>query len=115
MTPEAAKALEESIAHWKRMREDPMLEEGPARWERNRLCQLFLVRSYCVGCPVRERTRKSVCIGTPWKKAEDAFASCERYGFKGHAMARWQEAATKEIEFLESLRELREPEINPDP
>lgn len=104
MTPEAATALEESIAHWKRMRKlktwdaRKKSEEVPSSADCS-LCDLFAIgrRSICTGCPVHARTGGVLCRKTPYGEARDAF-----YSYDDTA---WQKAATAEIKFLESLRD----------
>ena len=104
MNKKTAKALEKSIAHWRRMHDaDSPVElgnESPCGGY-CALCDLFSDKG-CEGCPVAIKTGQADCDGSPWAHA--------RYFFNGwksgwSARAEWRKAARKEIKFLESLRE----------
>ena len=112
MNKRTLKALKESIAHWKRMRnytkkdiskldeeiEEPYCSDCP-------LCGLFINKrddmwSECVGCPVANRAGNTGCVGTPYGAAADAWDEW----VDGLSPRRtWQIFADKEIKFLESL------------
>ena len=100
MTP-----LEQSIAHWERMRNDPGCREEPygddcalcdAHYDGNK----YATGHQCDGCPVAAETGHPNCSATPHGVAAASHAS-RRKGPK--AWTRWQLAATAEIEFLRSL------------
>ena len=102
MTPEAALALEDSIAHWEAMLKDvPSLDQKPIASE-CALCLLFAsewneeLTEDCKGCPVFEATGKTDCSGTPYFRAYKAWV-------KGEGSA-WKKAAQEELDFLKSLR-----------
>lgn len=92
MTPEALKALNESIEHWKRMRDDRERGESPSATD----CALCRQFSNCIGCPVADEVGVDGCQDTPFEDARTAF-------WKG-TDSEWQAAAQKEIDFLEGLK-----------
>ncbi len=116
MTPEAAKALEESIAHWERMVsgerqrsragfdifETPFAGDCP-------LCALYLHKgggtseTSCCGCPVRKATGRDSCEETPWENAADAFRDSPVEP-KTYLTWEFKKAAQAELDFLISLR-----------
>jgi hypothetical protein len=102
MDAETREALEESIEHWKRMREDPKGSDFPGVNQ----CSLCGVYYYpnCKGCPVFAKSKRADCAGTPYRRAHNAFRDYQGYPSKG-ALAAWHEAADAEIAFLEGLRE----------
>jgi len=109
MNKATAKALEQSIKHWERMRdgkrhktkddtdnsidglEVPMAEDCA-------LCRKFDCQ-ICEGCPVMNKTGKDNCDGSPYWKARYAFNE------RGVDSPEFKAAAQKMIDFLESLRE----------
>src|SRR4030042_439201 len=58
LTPAAA--LEESIAHWRRMRDDPFCEESPG-YAHCALCRRY---RRCADCPVAAKAHAG-CHGSP--------------------------------------------------
>ncbi len=106
MKKETAKALEDSIAHWERMRGFEGVEEFDKESIGDRycdLCQLFLHWG-CLNCPVSEKSGEMSCKKTPYPSAEIAFKRWLRKGTKKYRTI-WRRAATREIKFLKSLRE----------
>ncbi len=107
-------ALEESIEHWKRMRDAETVEElgeEDPYGDHCALCVTHRPRS-CRGCPVFLRTGKIECFGSPWRDASSAFLAwriSEVHNLSEVARDRdvWREAADREIAFLESLREAK--------
>ena len=95
MTPETAKALEDSIAHWKRMHRQPFGREIPS----SDYCALCIMFYYddCMGCPVNRRTGQTKCEGSPYWNAQTAWLTGDH--------RKWSKAAEAEIDFLESLIE----------
>jgi len=109
MNKKTKKALEESIAHWERMRASrsvtDFFKERPSDGD-CALCNLF-IRHDCKGCPVMERTGEMGCEKSPYIKANKALFNWERDSVgKGRTVWRtvWRRAATREINFLRSLR-----------
>jgi len=104
MNKKTKKALEESIAHWERMRafEDvnEFDKERPSD-EHCALCELFIIDN-CVRCPVMKRTGVIGCEKTPFNSASKASIAWS-YG-KTKLRAQWRRAATRELNFLRSLR-----------
>jgi hypothetical protein len=95
MTPETLAALKGSIEKWRKIVDGTGKDEGPKNCP---LCQTFRVWDEssvdCTGCPVKERTGRDGCDGSPyydWEDAEDDSAD-ER-----------EAAARAELEFLRSL------------
>jgi hypothetical protein len=112
MDAETLTALESSIEHWKRMRDDPFSgRDEPVGWQ-CALCSMYYMHTTpttpCVGCPVMERSGEAHCLATPYAKATDAFYTLRN----AHRCASespkdledWQRHADEEIAFLESLR-----------
>ena len=91
-------ALEESIAHWKRLgTEEAYLGESTGAVDCP-LCALFILRNdKCNGCPVMKKTGVHECRNTPYLRARRAFL----HG----PSAEWRDAQDAMIQFLESLRE----------
>lgn len=119
MTAEMSRALEESIAHWKRMREKPWTEEPNA--DGCSLCDLgerssVLVyddNDRCSFCCIPAVSGDDYCRNTPFRDA--AAAHCDittgPQSLLPLAMLtwfglNWRIAADREIAFLESLREV---------
>jgi len=98
MTSQARQAGLDSIAHWKRMRDDPECIERPFARDCP-LCRKF-IKYDCRGCPVRETTRDVGCYATPWHNASRAWRSRNLGSGFWHG---WQTAANREIKFLEGI------------
>jgi hypothetical protein len=103
-TPEEIKKdnalIDESIAHWERMRDgNESGGESPDAYNCP-LCQTYLDRplSICEGCPVMLKTWQSLCDGSPWATASFAWSSRRSYPVQ------WRNAAQDEIDFLKSLK-----------
>ena len=90
--------LEESIAHWERIRDGKEPELGVANCA---LCKSF-ISGGCVGCPVREFSGKPGCEGTPYV----VWAHLTEVPNKLYRIAETPEeiaAAQAELDFLRSL------------
>ena len=94
MTPRVRKALEASIKHWERNVTGKTSTIGSKNCA---LCRLFITKD-CVGCPVRNRTGKPFCDGSPYPIANKMG---NQYGYDS---LRFRQAALRELRFLESLR-----------
>ncbi len=96
-----ADPLRESIAHWEEMRDygtgKPTASQCP-------LCIFF--GNACDECPIRMYTGYDSCRSTPYRLAETAW--CE-LGTNSQA---FKEAATKEIEFLQTVLSWVEASLN---
>lgn len=113
MTPEAEKALEDSIQVW----EEKLLEDDPNKINMGSsscpLCLMFLSgKGSCLDCPVYKKTHVSACSKTPYGSAAYSYHRWLRaYSFDGNTTTTqtmklaWIEYAKKEIDFLKSLRE----------
>lgn len=106
MNPATLRALQSSIEHWERMRNNPKCEEVPDAKDCH-LCQIFTFAnealSYslrCNGCPVAERGRHPHCSGSPWS---GAYCRWHERNLSSGSWARWRKAADAEIAFLKSL------------
>ena len=95
MNPKVREALESSIRHWERnvTGRTHSLAAGDCA-----LCRLFFYKKNCVGCPVRARTGKSHCEGSPYDAVQK---TCFKFG--SHSI-QFREKALEELRFLESLR-----------
>lgn len=85
-------ALRGSIEKWRRIVVGTDEDRGASNCP---LCHEFLAKS-CRGCPVRERTGKMFCWGTPYGEYSDLTDEEERSPL-GRALAK------AELEFLQSL------------
>lgn len=111
MNPKTLKALKESIAHWKRMKQDPKCGDEPAGWDCalcrrfNSFCHTFGGERYAFGgerCPVAAAAGSLNCSNTPYSSARDAWYYYHEQGGKTR-LRQWRTAAQREIDFLESL------------
>jgi hypothetical protein len=98
MDEKTLEALKGSIAKWEAIVAGTGADNGSANCP---LCAEFLYGN-CFGCPVRERTKRSMCLGSPYH----AFG--EVADFHGHAGAKAigpvaEAAARRELDFLKSL------------
>lgn len=103
MTPETLEALKASIAKWERN----AVAETPAQYlssaDECPLCDLFFWQADdCAGCPVRAKTGRIFCSGTPYGEANDANYKWRVDGGQ-HLQAKAHEAALAEVAFLKSL------------
>ena len=100
MDAETLTALEESIAHWERIRDGKEAELGTANCA---LCQTFYdVR--CIGCPVREASRRSSCDDTPYVHWDTLMRRKYKYCERRIAETPDEVAAAQaELDFLRSL------------
>ena len=105
MDKRTAQALEDSIAHWKRLFECETVESLEAEGLGLSSCALCGVFYFCgcVGCPVMARTTRCRCEETPYKTAVAEFSARGSYS-RGWSWEKWRVAAREELEFLESLR-----------
>jgi hypothetical protein len=114
MTPQALKALKQSIEHWRRIAAGTRKPKESVGVQHCALCRKFnppempsgmTYNDRCGGCPVKERTGKHFCDGTPWVEIEDVIDSHSGEG----ATQMWlntdkaKALAAEELAFLESL------------
>ena len=95
---ETAKALEQSIAHWKRLATGKRRKNENISTKHCALCKLFY-EGHCVGCPVAIKTKAVHCQKSPW------VAACVA-GNHGSELDEpvFHRAARRELAFLEGLR-----------
>jgi hypothetical protein len=108
MNQETLQALQDSIAHHERARDNRESENVGS--ETCPLCRLFLKRNTggaawnCDGCPVKERTGKNFCQGSPWYPDEDwSEELCDVQFSERVSDDKWRELEQREIDFLRSL------------
>lgn len=108
MDSETRTALEESIAHWKRMASgDRRNSEAPTS-DDCPLCEMFYNKlDVCDGCPVRIKTGRTYCGDTPYHDAQRAWTE---YGLDS---SEFKYAALAEVDFLTSLLPNETPNPNP--
>jgi len=117
MSEQARKAVEGSIAHWKRLLEarskNAIRKEG-FKSKSCPLCDVFIDRVdldstelYCDGCPIRKVTGRVLCRGTPYA---DASNNLHAYLHKSGAKLK-RAPLNKEYEFLKSLLTLTPKQI----
>jgi hypothetical protein len=95
-------ALRGSIKHWEENLAAKKPEEAILGPRHCPLCVMFISMPACIGCPVREKTGKTNCGGTPYDQAAEAHESWSEYGDMRHDN-QWREAAKAELDFLKSL------------
>ena len=97
-----AVALEDSIIHW---RENITLgvEGASIAMEDCALCQMYYDRGECTNCPVRKKTGRKRCNGTPYYEAAHYLDQWDIFGDSDDELM-FLECARAELAFLESLR-----------
>jgi hypothetical protein len=101
MTPETLDALNASISKWEKNASVTNLDKAVMGSGHCPLCRLFHPdytvhdKADCYGCPVKRKTRKPYCRGTPYPDAEDAQAMSD--------LPAYLDAAKAELSFLRSL------------
>ena len=101
-------ALKESIAHWERNVAAETISEASIGPDECALCHLFNntdipVDKDCIGCPVRDKTKRRYCERSPYLRANDSFRAWERSPDCPRAQATWHQAAQRELDFLIGL------------
>ena len=100
MNKKTAKALEQSIEHWKRMAKGERNDHEMPSADDCALCGLFnKTNNPCKGCPVMKHTGQDSCEGTPYYAAHIAWV---RHGVDSDE---FKKAAKKELKFLKGLRD----------
>lgn len=103
MPPATLKALNASIAHWRRLATGKRRSGEGHCADDCALCHEFFFNSKdefsrCKGCPVKARTGRRLCADTPWGAANAAASDYDSYN-----SLQFKAAARKELQFLESL------------
>ena len=101
MNKKQKKALEESISHWERMRDNPECGEIPHGNDCAccKMCADDAGNIDCTLCPIMKYTGKKDCHRTP-------FYMARRYFYKRTAAAKvFKRWAQKEIDFLNEVLE----------
>ena len=102
MPGKTERALNASIAHWRRFKKGKALPGERPYGKDCALCKLFATPfASCAGCPVYEKTSISYCGGTPWVRAHRAF---DNYGVDS---PQFLDSAAEELKFLISLRSVK--------
>jgi hypothetical protein len=101
MNEETKTALLGSIEKWKAIEDGTGIDLGPRNCP---LCEIFWNEYRCGSCPVKKKTRRSVCKETPYQEWEEHHNSNHR-NFNGleNLCPTCSELAKEEREFLESL------------
>lgn len=97
MNPETLEALEESIAHWKRLASGNREPDENVGWLDCSLCVKFMRFALCEDCPVSKKTGAILCHNTPYKNAH---RTRREYGLDS---PEFKAAALEELAFLKSL------------
>ena len=115
MDPETLIALQDSIAHWQRMVDNPLGKKDKPGASQCPLCRKFNpdinqeAQLDCVGCPVQERTGHPSCKETPYHEAATAYndhlqaAMCLYPSDPDFCLQKFKAAAQAELDFLKSL------------
>ena len=101
MTQQALEALEKSIEHWKRLSTGNRLPGEGIGPNNCALCGMFFEKS-CRGCPVKEKTSKDSCMGTPYDQVSVIYSN-RKSDFDVYKSEEFLAAAKRELSFLESL------------
>lgn len=104
MRTETAIALEESITHWEENVAAETWNKTHTGWGSCALCRSFFLKE-CQGCPVKMKTGKPTCEGTPYGFADDRLERWGEHRDSEYMRRRWRKAAQAELDFLKSLRE----------
>lgn len=91
------KALNKSVAHWKRLSTGNAMAREGIYGKDCALCKLFYTNFGCDGCPVKRATDWDFCCHSPYGAAHLAYYE---YGVKSK---QFKAAAKKEWQFLKSL------------
>lgn len=97
MTRKTRDELKASIRHWNRLATGTTRPGEDTSGKFCALCKLFYSLDGCGQCPVKLRTGKSFCLGSPWADARDAYED------DGLESKEFKSAARKELDFLKSL------------
>lgn len=112
--------LEESIKHWERLASGNRNKDEQFGSDDCALCKEYYgqpnvedINTYCDGCPVKLKTGKSHCYGSPFDKIRELdyayHKESEEYSVEQFMNTQeFKEAAKLELEFLISLRETKE-------
>ena len=96
MNAPTLKALKLSIAHWLRLSTGKRRKEEGITADQCALCKLFFQQhDRCKGCPVRKKTGRIGCSGSPYDLVYANSNNLDSPQFKA--------AAKLELEFLRSL------------
>lgn len=91
-------ALDDSIRHWKEYAAGNGEKEGFPTDESCSLCKLFFFKSpACKGCPISNKTKQSVCQGSPYELAIDTLKL-------GYTSPEFMAAAQQMVDFLEDIK-----------
>jgi len=109
-------ALKESIEHWEKNLTAVSITEVDVSGQSCALCEKYFnsPKGRCCGCPVALRTKATLCSGTPYMDAFDAyikwasFVKSKLHGLPGHGSVEkyrdeFRVHAKAEVEFLRSL------------
>lgn len=96
-------ALKQSIAHWERHANGKARKKEEIYAQDCALCKIFYKRIddqkiCCAGCPVRQKTGKPICQGSPWMDARANWRLT-----MGEQSPAFHAAAMKMVNFLKSL------------
>ena len=100
-------ALVQSIDCWRRKQRATDVESVVVGAAGCPLCQIFLLRGSCVGCPVDAVTGCG-CSNSPYPQAQSAWVKM-RDDPSGLNVSKFRTCAEKEVEFLEKVLRWRTP------
>lgn len=113
MSPKTYNALKKSIKHWRRLAEGKEEREETPLSHWCALCDIFLIRNKCVGCPVNDATEGHSCNHSPWERAVRTYIIWKQLGTPpvplplsgayAEAERMFRDAAKLELQFLEGL------------
>lgn len=84
MKEQVLKALQSSIRKWDRIAAGQTYSDGPDNCP---LCKIFYWPKDCEGCPVKEQTGRSCCIGSPYEVWENMGDEHKRIEQDSHEFA----------------------------
>ena len=96
MSQRALQALLLSLDHWIRLRDGKEAKDEDTYGDYCALCKLYHARG-CRGCPVAKKTNLTLCQGSPWLRARDAWNNRDTEPMV------WRNASDEMVRFLQSL------------
>jgi hypothetical protein len=99
------KAIDASILKWEGKRKAGVPSDVSLSTLECPLCQMFRWDLQCVGCPVRDVSRRRYCFGTPFLKVEKALTHWSRRPLESEARTVFVNACDGEITFLRRMRD----------
>lgn len=100
------KALDESIEHWKRLRDGTTSDSEGISSDSCALCQIYICDHTipCSRCPIKEFTGLPDCDGTPYGDVDEIFENVGLVSFENRKKAIEGEPSQRMVTFLEEVK-----------